>query len=93
MQINGTLMNEVTMSNDKQHNHYFKDVRGLTHIDVYRIIELFNVVDPCLQHALKKLLVAGGRGHKDIGRDVQDVIDSLTRWQEMRHEDQQRGVK
>ena len=71
----------------KEHNHYFKNVEHLDYIDVYRIIELFNITDPCLQHALKKLLVAGGRGHKDINRDIQDVIDSCQRWQEMREED------
>ena len=71
----------------KEHNHYFKNVEHLDYIDVYRIIELFNISDPCLQHALKKLLVAGGRGHKDIDRDIQDVIDSCQRWQEMREED------
>lgn len=46
------------------------------------------VVDPCLQHAVKKLLVAGGRGGgKDISRDIQETIDALRRWQEMREEE------
>lgn len=77
---------------DKAHNHYFKFVGNLEYIDVYRVIQLFNVTDPCLQHALKKLLVAGGRGHKDISRDVQDVIDSCVRWQEMQSENKESGV-
>jgi hypothetical protein len=34
-----------------------------------------------------KLLVTGGRGFKDIDHDIQDVIDTLVRWQEMRKED------
>ncbi len=73
---------------DRKHNHYFKDVTTLTHIDVYRVLGLFNVTDPCLQHAVKKLLVAGGRGGgKDITRDIQEAIDTLTRWQEMRAEE------
>lgn len=47
----------------------------------------FNVTDPCIQHALKKLLVAGGRGAgKDINRDIQEAIDTLVRWQEMQTE-------
>lgn len=51
--------------------------------------ELFNVTDPCLQHTVKKLLVAGGRGGgKDITRDIQEAIDTLKRWQEMRAEEQ-----
>jgi hypothetical protein len=50
-------------------------------------LSLYGVTDPCIQHAIKKLLVAGDRGHKDIEHDVQDAIDTLTRWQEMRGED------
>lgn len=76
------------MSEERKHNHYFKPVAGLTHIDVYRVLQLFNVADPCLQHAVKKLLVAGGRGGgKDISRDIQETIDALRRWQEMRGEE------
>lgn len=74
---------------EKAHNHYFKDVRHLDYIDVYRVIDLFGVTDPCLQHALKKLLVAGGRGHKGIETDIQDVIDSCERWKEMQKEDKE----
>jgi hypothetical protein len=77
--MNGALMS-------KKHNHYFKDVKHLEYIDVYRIIDLYNITDSCLQHALKKLLVAGGRGHKDISRDIQDVIDSCERWKDMQLE-------
>jgi hypothetical protein len=72
---------------EKAHNHYFKDVSHLDYLDVYRVLDLFKVTDPCLQHAVKKLLVAGGRGHKDIERDIQDVIDSCERWKEMKQED------
>ncbi len=70
-----------------KHTHYFKDVSGLDRIDVYRIIDLYKITDPCIQHALKKLLVAGGRGAgKDISKDMQEVIDSCVRWQEMQKE-------
>jgi hypothetical protein len=71
-----------------KHSHYHKDVRNLEFVDVYRVLTLFNVTDPCIQHAVKKLLVAGGRGAgKDISRDIQESIDSLVRWQEMRDEE------
>lgn len=72
-----------------KHSHYFKPVAGLEHIDVYRTLLLFGVTDPCLQHAIKKLLVAGGRGAKDIGQDVQEAIDTLERWKTMRQEEDQ----
>lgn len=81
---------DVTVSvapSSRKHNHYFKAV-PFSHVDVYRVLQLFAVTDPCLQHAVKKLLVAGGRGAgKDIGRDVQEAIDTLNRWVEMRAEE------
>lgn len=78
----------------RKHSHYFKSVEGLKTVDVYRVLSLFAVTDQALGHAIKKLLVAGGRGAgKDIGRDVQEAIDTLVRWQEMRAEDQGRDGK
>lgn len=72
---------------ERKHSHYFKPC-PFDEIDVYRVLERFNVTDQAIGHALKKLLVAGGRGVKDIGKDVQEAIDTLTRWQEMRAEEQ-----
>lgn len=69
------------------HDHYKKDVRHLDMIDVYRVIELFEVTHPALQHALKKVLCAGDRGAKDWVKDVQEAIDSLNRALQMRAED------
>lgn len=69
------------------HTHYFKDVSKLGTIDVYRVLKLFNVTDPAIQHATKKLLCAGVRGQKDTYRDVQEAIDTLERWKEMYAED------
>ena len=74
-----------------KHSHYKKDVTGLSMIDVYRVLDLFGVTDPCIQHAAKKLLATGVRGHKDAERDIQDAIDTLERWKEMRAEDRQRN--
>lgn len=70
-----------------KHSHYFKDVSNLDVIDVYRVIELFEVKHACIQHALKKLLVTGNRGYKDQQTDIQDVIDTLERWKAMQEED------
>jgi hypothetical protein len=71
-----------------KHSHYFKAC-PFESVDVYRVLTLFNVTDPCLQHAVKKLLVAGGRGAgKSINKDIQEAIDTLERWQAMRAEEQ-----
>jgi hypothetical protein len=71
----------------RKHGHYFKDVSKINEIDVYRILDLYNVTDQAIGHALKKLLVAGGRGHKDVAKDIQEAIDTLVRWQAMRAEE------
>ena len=71
-----------------KHPHYHKNVAHLENIDVYRVLERFNVKSPTLQHAIKKLLVAGGRGAgKDQNQDVNEAIDSLNRFLEMEQED------
>lgn len=68
--------------------HYFKALPpGCTHIDVYRVLSLFEVTDPALQHAAKKLLCAGARGAKDQGQDIAEAIATLQRWQQMRDEE------
>lgn len=69
-----------------KHSHYYRPC-PYDAIDVYRILEIFEVNNPCAQHAIKKLLVMGNRGHKDAERDVQDVIDTMTRWKAMRAEE------
>lgn len=70
-----------------KHSHYYKSVSHLDYVDVYRVLNLFEISDPCLQHAIKKLLVAGRRGAKDFERDIKEAQDSLTRCLEMRNED------
>ena len=72
----------------RKHPHYFKDVRHLDFIDIYRVLDLFEVTDQCIAHAVKKLLVSGKRGGgKDRDRDIQEAIDSLERYKEMRREE------
>lgn len=71
------------------HSHYYKNVTHLKTIDVYRVLQLFEVTDPCIQHAIKKLLVAGGRGAgKDTERDYREAVDSINRALQMRSEDE-----
>jgi len=74
-------------------NPYKKSVVGLNEIDVYRVLDLFEVKDHAIGHAIKKLLCAGKRGAKGDYQDVDEAIKSLKRWQEMFIEDLQREVK
>jgi len=75
---------------EQNHSHYFKNVSNLKYIDIYRVLILFDVTDPCLQHAVKKLLCAGNRGVKDELKDVQESIASLTRYLEIKTEDEKK---
>jgi len=79
------------MNAERKHSHYHKDVSHLQTIDVYRLFTLYEVTDPCIQHSIKKLLVAGGRGGKSKAKDVQEAIDTMQRWQEMQAEDLRMG--
>ena len=78
-------MGESGWSKEK-HSHYKKDVSHLNVIDPYRIADLYDL-HPCAEHIMKKSLCAGGRGHKDLLRDIQDIIDTAERWKEMIEED------
>ena len=76
------------MSNeDIKYPHYFKSVSHLETVDVYRVLSLFQVNDPCIQHAIKKLLCAGERGDKSMIKDITEARDSLNRHLEMLNED------
>lgn len=71
----------------RKHSHYFKPC-PFDEIDIYRVLQIFGVTDQAIGHAVKKLLVAGGRGAgKDISQDVKEAADTLARWQEMRAEE------
>ena len=48
-------------------------------IDVYDVLDAFNVSNPATAHAIKKLLCTGIRGAKDWETDLQEAIDSLER--------------
>lgn len=69
------------------HSHYHKDVSHLQSIDIYRVLSLYEVTDPCLQHATKKLLCAGRRGTKTSEQDVREAVDTLNRYLQMLAED------
>lgn len=65
---------------------YYKDTQGITELDVYAVHALFNVNDPsgCLQHASKKILLAGVRtGGKSTIDDIREAHVTLTRYLEL----------
>jgi hypothetical protein len=52
-------------------------------VDVYDVLEAFDVRNSALQHLIKKALCVGIRGHKDKSEDLQDIIDSAIRAKEL----------
>jgi len=70
---------EAARVEERKHGHYFKDVSNVAQIDVYSVLRLFEVTDPCLQHIVKKALCAGKRGAKDFAKDVQEIADTAAR--------------
>ena len=70
-----------------EHGHYFKDVSLFKRVDIYRVLSLWDVTDPCIQHAIKKLMCAGERGAKSKAQDIQEAIQTLIRYVEMREEE------
>lgn len=67
---------------------YFRDVKHLDKIDIYRFLDLFEVTDHALGHAIKKLVLSGARtGKKPLVVDVTEARDTLNRWLEMLQED------
>lgn len=48
-------------------------------VDVYDVLKAFNVTCPATQHAVKKLLCSGLRGHKDLQTDLIEAKESIIR--------------
>ena len=59
-----------------------KNNTGKCTVDVYRILSaLPERLDPEIEHAVKKLLFAGCRGHKDKSADIHEAAISISAYQ------------
>ena len=74
-----------------EYKHYQYSYKGIK-LDPYRILSVYGVTCPAMQHAIKKLLRAGN-SVKDLEQDIQEVIDTLKRKLEMLEEDEQVFIK
>lgn len=59
-------------------NKYVRQINGVD-VDVYDILHAFNVTNPGDQHAIKKLLMPGQRGHKDSIKDRIEALEAIER--------------
>lgn len=66
--------------------HYRFTYRGIK-LDPARICAIYKITNLVQCSIIKKALCAGRRGHKDIIRDIDDIITAANRWREMIEED------
>ena len=70
----------------KLESKYSKRI-GKEVVDVYDVLMAFNVTNPATQHAIKKLLMPGNRGHKDKLTVLKEAYQSIARAIELESED------
>lgn len=58
---------------------YLREIKPGVLADVYDVLKAWNVTNPATQHAIKKLLQPGARGHKDLLTDLREAAQSLER--------------
>lgn len=64
---------------------YHRTIKGVQ-LDVYDVLKAWNVINPATQHAIKKLLQPGQRGHKDTLQDLNEAQQSIARAIELESE-------
>ena len=62
----------------RKKNKYQKEIHGVL-VDVYDVLQAFEVSNPAVQHAIKKLLMPGQRGVKTIFDDLNEALASVVR--------------
>lgn len=76
---------EDSVTSSNKYEREISDRQGNSAIvDVYDVLKAFDVTCPATQHALKKLLCTGIRGHKDVDTDLIEARESITRAIELR---------
>ena len=65
----------------KDGNKYHREIIGFcgtkVEVDIYRVLDAYKTGSASLDHAAKKILCAGIRGHKDFITDIDNAIESL----------------
>lgn len=78
-----------TVSLAAKYPKYYKSTQGMTEVDVYAVLKIFDIQDPsgAIHHAAKKLLLSGVRtGGKTKQQDITEARDTLNRWLELNKE-------
>lgn len=81
--VEDELIDHQTLGNKASSNKYEREITdrqgNSATVDVYDVLKAFNVTCPATQHAVKKLLCSGLRGHKDLQTDLIEARESIVR--------------
>lgn len=79
--MKGNPINSNQSSGNKYHRliHSVQELEGFCIVDVYCVIDAFDVTCPARQHAIKKLLCAGLRGKGDTLQNLTETRDAVDR--------------
>ena len=85
------------MTFNKSGSKYLRDVTCSVDgkVDVYAVLEAFNVLCPARQHAIKKLLCSGIRGKGNAVQDLEearDAVDRAIQMEQSRHQPEFGGI-
>ena len=69
---------------------YHRTIRSES-VDVYDVLDAFEVTNPASQHAIKKLLAAGQRGVKSTVQDLEEALQSVARAIQIEREHEAEG--
>lgn len=70
---------------------YHMEIRKGVWVDVYDVLAAWDVRNPAIQHAIKKLLQPGRRGHKNLAQDLEEAIVSVKRAIELEKSNSEMG--
>jgi hypothetical protein len=88
--VNNTEAKAVQEKHDAN-TKYNRAIVGLdgvkTTVDVYRVLSAFAVIEPELQHSIKKMLCLGIRGKGDCIQDLDEAILSLQKMKQRKEQE------
>ena len=68
---------------NQTHSKYHREIKPGVFVDVYDVLNAWQVQNPALQHLIKKALQPGARGHKSREQDLADILASAIRAKEL----------
>lgn len=80
---NGNNGLHYNLNRNKYEREIYNSSKEAIFVDVYDVLVAFDIKNPALQHAIKKMLCAGIRGHKNFTQDIDEAIQALERAKEL----------